>query len=117
MGIEQIEQPSQSRPITNGLESASAELAEIRPDHPLGDRDGLTVDDEVKKRHPAIFHLPVDGAPSSEKRVQGVFDLDFALVAGIINHALANVATSDMTMSGSLVADSFETRYAATGRI
>ena len=93
MGIEQIEQPSQSRPITNGLESASAELAEIRPDHPLGDRDGLTVDDEVKKRHPAIFHLPVDGAPSSEKRVQGVFDLDFALVAGIINHVLASVAT------------------------
>ena len=60
----------------------------------MGDRDGPTVDDEIEKGHPAIFHLPADGAPSSEKRVQGVFDLDFALVAGIINYTLASVATA-----------------------
>jgi hypothetical protein len=70
----------------------------------LGDRNGLTVDDEVEKGHPAIFHLPADGAPSSEKRVQGVFDLDFALVAGIINYVLANAATTDISMSGCLAA-------------
>ena len=55
--------------------------------------DGFPFNEEVEKGHTAIFHLPADGTLPSEMRMKRVFDLDSALVAGIINNALASVAT------------------------
>jgi hypothetical protein len=82
-------------PIDYGIESASEKLAQIRTRHPLRDGDGLSIDDEVEEGCPAILRLPADGPLPSEKRVKSVFDLDSALVAGIINNALASVATRE----------------------
>ena len=57
--------------------------------------DGFPFNEEVEKGVTAIFHLPADGTLPSEMRMKRVFDLDSALVAGIINNALANAATHD----------------------
>jgi hypothetical protein len=92
--IEQAEKFSERGPVTDGIESASEKSAEIRPRHPLRNRDRLPFNEKVEKGNTAIFHLPADGAYPPEKRVQRVFDLDCALVAGIINYALASVATT-----------------------
>ena len=94
MAIEQVEKSSKSGQVTDGIESASEKPAEFGPRHPLRDGDGLSIDEEIDKGHTAIIHPPSDAAFSPEKRVKGVFDLDFALVAGIINHVLASVATT-----------------------
>jgi hypothetical protein len=59
----------------------------------LSNRDGLPFDEKVEEGYPAIFDLPGNGALPSEKRMKRVFDLDSALVAGIINNALASPAT------------------------
>jgi hypothetical protein len=76
-------------PIAHGIEPAREELAQIGTRHPLGDRDQLSLDAEFDEGHAAILHLPGDGSFSTEKGVKRVFDLDGALVAGIINNALA----------------------------
>ena len=80
-------------PITDGIESAGELLAQIALGHPLSNGDGLTIDAEVEEGQAGISHLPVDGSFSPEKRVKGVFDLDDALVAGIINNARESQAT------------------------
>ena len=69
MAIEQVEKSSKSGQVTDGIESASEKPAEFGPRHPLRDRDGFSLDEEVEKGHTAIFHLPADGAMSPEKGV------------------------------------------------
>ena len=93
MAIEQAEKCSKRGPVTEGIESASEELTEFRPRHPLRNRDGFPFNQDLEEGNTAIFHLPADGTLPSAKRVKRVFDLDSALVAGIINNALASVAS------------------------
>ena len=94
MVVEQLEKLLERAPIADGIESTSQELAEFGLRHPLRDGDTFPLDDEVKVQHTAILDLPANRAKSPKKRVQRVFNLEFALVAGIINNALASVATS-----------------------
>ena len=92
--IEQAEKFSECGPVTDGVESASEKSAEIRPRHPLRNRDRLPFNEKIEEGHTAISHLPADAAHLPEKRVQRVFNLDCALVAGIINYRLASSGTA-----------------------
>ena len=68
-------------------------LALIGTRNPLGNGNAIAIDNKVEEGNARIAHLPNDGAFPSEKGVKRVFNLDNALVAGIINSALATVAT------------------------
>ena len=104
LAIEQVQKFPKRGPVTEGIESASEKLTEFWLRHPLSNRDGLPFDEKVEEGDTAIFHLPFDRALPSEKRMKRVFDLDSALVAGIINNALASVAT---TVFAEVILESF----------
>jgi hypothetical protein len=66
-----------------------AALTRVR--HPLRNAPARSINLKIQEGNPTISHLPNDGAFSPEKRVKRVFNLDNALVAGIINFTLETV--------------------------
>ena len=79
-----------------GIVSESEVLTLIKTRHPGSDRNAPIINIHFQEPNAAVIHTANYGTFPPKEWVNWVFNLDIALVAGIINIILASVATSTL---------------------